>query len=204
MVATRIFQRVKYISNSARQWHGFEYERRVIERFKLQKSLSHTAEYDGTLNHLPIQIKCMKQGTSVEFGDYFRNKRKDKDFILIVGFWKEDKLNIKEEYILKVNSKMYIDNLKYYFDDELRYGLKHISNNISDDMRWKAYCHLHRQQWEEMNNNMSLRFRRDHKTQKRIQCGLSWKMFNEWFRQEFEEITQNDLFDLSNTDILDV
>lgn len=191
--------RAKCISSTARQWHGFEYEKRVINRFNLHKSKSHTAEYDGMLHQLPIQIKCMKHGTSVEFGDYFRNKNKKEDFILIVGFWKEDKLSIKEEYILKVKSKLYIDNLKYYFDEDLRQGLKYITNDVSDDLRWKTYCNLHRQQWEEMTNNMSLRFRRDHKTQKRIQCGLSWTMFNEWFRQDFEEISANDLLELSYT-----
>lgn len=194
--------RHSYIKNAARQWHGFEYEKKIIQKYNMQKTANYTAEYDSMLHNIPIQIKCMKHGTSVEFGDYFRNKQKEKDFILIVGFWKEDKINIKEEYILKVNSQLYTDNLKYYFDEDLRYGLKHISNNVCDDKRWKAYCHLHRQQWQEMDNNLALRFRRDHKTQKRIQCGVSWKMFNEWFRQEFEEISYHDLLDIANVNAL--
>jgi hypothetical protein len=57
-----------------------------------------------------------------------------------------------------------------------------ISNDKSDDSKWKQF----RLKWKERYGNsiISLRFKRDHKKQKRIQCGISRNNFLEVILKE--------------------
>jgi hypothetical protein len=176
----------------AKQYHGFEYEKKVISKYNLQKSKGYTSPYDAHHKALNIQIKCMQHGSSVEFGDYIRNKNKCSNFILIVGFWKDDKENIIQEHIFDVNSTKLTDNLFYPYDAEMYEEMRLITNLHEDDENWKYFCQKHRTQWREFKNNMDLRFRRDHKKQKRIQCGVSWKKYHSWFMDDMQKYTHDD------------
>ena len=53
--------------------------------------------------------------------------------------------------------------------------MKLITNNHSDDSKWKIF----REKYTKLYGDsiISLRFKRDHKTQKRIQCGIAYKNF---------------------------
>lgn len=176
----------------AKQCHGFHYEQRVIQKFKLQKAQSYTSPYDAHHEMLNVQIKCMQHGSSVEFGDYLRNKQKTSNFILIVGFWKNEKDNIIQEHIFDVNATNLTKNLYYPYDDIMYNEMSLITNLYEDDMKWKLFCQKHRLQWKEFHNNMDLRFRRDHKKQKRIQCGVSWKNYQAWFMEDMKRYSHDE------------
>lgn len=181
--------------HTERQGHGFEYEKRVVAKYHLSSTDKYTSEHDAIITNIPVQIKCIKYGSAIEMGDYFRNKQKRKDFILIVGFWKDYKDNILNEYIFNVKHTQYVSNMRYDYDDDMKNEIKLISNSTSDDLKWKSFCSHHKTQYLLYNNSISLRFKRDHKTQKRIQCAIPWREFNWWFRQEFEEISKNDFIE---------
>lgn len=182
---------VKVVS-IAKQFHGFQYEQKVIERFNLQKAKNYTSPYDAQHKSHNIQVKCMQYGSSIEFGDYLRNKQKTTNFILIVGFWKHEKDNIVQEHIFNVNSAKLTDNLLYPYDAEMFEEMRLITNLHEDDHIWKQFCQKHRTQWLEFKNNMDLRFRRDHKKQKRIQCGVSWKKYHSWFIDDMQRYTHDE------------
>ncbi len=171
-----------------RQGHGFEYEQSILQRYNLQKC-TYISPFDAMCGPLPIQIKCIKYGGAVELGDYFRNKGKQHDFILIIGFWKGSKQNIVEEWIFLVDHKVFTEHLTYDEDMVMMKELKLITNLREDDGRWRVYCNKHKQRYATFNNNIDIRFKRDHKTQKRIQCAISWNNFNNWFKNTFEEMT---------------
>jgi hypothetical protein len=167
-----------------RQKHGFDYENIVIKKYNLKKSDNYTSKYDAFHNNLPVQIKCIKHGCAIEMGDYHRNKLKKEDFILIVGFWQDKKDNIIKETILFIEHDNFTKNLSFEDDEAMEAEMDLISNLVVDDMRWKDFCDKYKSKWPKT-NLLDIRFKRDHKKQKRIQCAISWKNFKK-FSDEFE------------------
>ncbi len=180
------------VCSIAKQHHGFLYEQKVIDKFQLQKATSYTSPFDAHRASLNIQIKCIQHGSSIEFGDYLRNKKKTENFVLVVGFWKDAKDNIIQEDIFNVNADNFKNNLHYPYDKEMFAEMKLITNEYDDDSIWLEFCKKHRLQWREFKNHMDLRFRRDHKKQQRIQCGVSWKNYNYWFTEEMKKYSHDE------------
>lgn len=169
------------ISNE-RQKHGFQYELKTIEKYKLVKAESYTCPYDAYYHDIPVQIKCIKFGSNIEMGDYIRNKSKDQNFILIIGFWYGNKTNIIKEEILFINHESFKEYLRFDYDNELIQEMKLISNSREDDIKWKLFCNKYKKLWPK-SNLLHLRFKRDHKKQKRIQCAIPWRLFNQFCKQ---------------------
>lgn len=176
------------MTRTERQGHGFEYEQQVLQRFNLQ-TCGYISPFDAVCGNIHIQIKCIKHGCAIELGDYFRNKRKNVDFILIIGFWKTTKDNIVDEYIFLVQHELFTSNLQYDADAEMIEELKLITNLRQDDGRWQEYCIRNKDKYASFGNKIDIRFKRDHKTQKRIQCAISWNAFNTWFKKAFENLS---------------
>jgi hypothetical protein len=183
-----------YVQASERQKHGFVYQSKVINKYNLLEQKDYTAEYDAIYKNIPVQIKCSKYGGSLELGDYRRNKNKNKDFILAIGLWKNnDKSNkvISQEYLLYIEHYNYTKHLGYYNDyiETLMYEeFKNISNHHEHDYKWKEFCIKYKSLWNK-DNKISIRFKRDHKKQKRIQCAVSWFNFDDWLLKDFEHIS---------------
>lgn len=159
-----------------RQKHGFEYEKLKINENNLIKEGDYTSKWDTFEIYndvrIPVSIKCIGLNSSIDFGDFKRQTEVNEDFILYVGFWKGKKDNIVEEY--KVYIKKDIWNI--YFGDKsiiqsMLDEMKSISNNYSDDNKWKDYRNKYKELYGK--SIISLRFKRDHKKQKRIQCGIT-------------------------------
>lgn len=181
-----------------RQAHGFKYEKKTLDKFGLTKCKNYISEYDALCGNICIQIKCIKYGCAVELGDYFRNKNKNKDFILIIGFWKGDKSNIVEEVIYVVQHENFVNNLVCKNDDQIKAEMKLITNLHADDKRWKEFRVKYTKEWKSYNNCIDIRFKRDHKTQKRIQCAISWNNYNTWFKNTFTKITEEKFEEMIN------
>lgn len=182
-----------YIRASERQKHGFIYQNKVINKYKLIEEKGYTAEYDATYKNVPVQIKCSKHGSALELGDYTRNKNKSKDFILAVGLWKNipNSKIITNEYLLYIEHYKYTQHIGYYNDyiETLMYEeFKEISNHRNDDPTWKTFCLKYKALWKQ-DNKISVRFKRDHKKQKRIQCAVSWCNLDEWLLRDFQHIS---------------
>lgn len=177
----------------ARQAHGFHYQDQVIKRLKLKSIAHYTAEYDAECQGTPVQIKCMKHQTGVQLGDFRRNRSKTHDFIMIIGFWEGDKYNIIDEDVRYVTRNEYTDNIGFHdegntIERRMFEDMSYISNDYSDDGVWTEFRTRYKALWP-ATNNIDLRFARDHKKQKRIQCGMSNKKFEQWYKSKFEAIT---------------
>lgn len=182
-----------YIRAGERQKHGFIYQNKVINKYRLLEEKGYTAEYDATYKEVPVQIKCFKHGSSLELGDYTRNKNKRKDFILAIGWWKNvlDTKLIANEHLLYIEHYKYTQHLGYYTDyiETLMYEeFKEISNHQNDDITWKQFCKKYKTYWKQ-DNKISVRFKRDHKKQKRIQCAISWGNIDNWLLKDFQQIS---------------
>jgi hypothetical protein len=192
-------------ANSERQGHGFAYEQKILAKFGLTKCKNYISEYDAVCGNIRVQVKCIKHGCAVELGCYFRNKNKKQDFIIVIGFWRGTKDNIVEEHIYFIDAEKYAGNLQYSNDASMLEEMKLISNLKEDDLRWKQFCIKHKYDWKTYGNNIDIRFKRDHKKQKRIQCAISWRNYNNWFKQSFEEISSQKfeelISDINNNDV---
>jgi hypothetical protein len=172
-----------------RQAHGFRYESIIIDRYNLIKCDKYTSEYDAyTRGGTPVQIKYIKIGSSIDLGDYRRNTKKSQDFLLIVGFWgwPEGKLIAKQEYILYIDSCVW-KQLLYFGDSEQMFDeFSSISNKRSDDTMFHQFIDKYKQLWNQTpDRQIELRFKRDHKKQKRIQCAINHSNFYGFFLKHF-------------------
>jgi hypothetical protein len=161
-----------------RQQHGFLYQERIINENKLIENENYTGKWDGFNKeyNLPTSIKCISKKGSIDFGDFRRQTEVETDFILYLGFWEGNKENINEEYKVLIKK----ENWQKYFGDktiivDMLNEMKDISNDKSDDKKWKEYREKYSKLYGE--SIISLRFKRDHKKQKRIQCGITKKNF---------------------------
>ena len=165
-----------------RQEHGFIFEKTIIEKYGIEKSNSYTSKWDGYLNGVPVSIKCMKNKSSIEMADYFRNAQNTEDFYLIIGFWEGDKTTIVDTRILFIPGlewqKLFYRNI----DDKLKQLLNEISSDPSDNEEWARRREELKKEWKENSSNLiSLYFKRDTKGQKRMQCGITYRNFFSYF-----------------------
>lgn len=186
------FRLVSCSIHTERQRHGFEYERTILSRFGLEKSSHYTSPYDALCGDIGVQVKCIKYGCAIELGDYFRNKNKSIDFVLMVGFWKDDKTNIVEESMYHIDHQEFVSNLQYDKDLQMKSEMDLITNLHVDDTLWREFRLHHSRRWKTFENHIDIRFKRDHKSQKRIQCAISWKNYNKWFKKKFIELSDID------------
>lgn len=164
---------------SERQGHGFKYERYIINKHNLTPTDSYTHSYDAYYGEIPVSIKTKKLNCNVEMADIFRNASIKEDFILIVGFWSGRKDNIVEEHILYIEKDLWLKQFPQKMMEKLKGTFDGISNDRSDDAKWKKRRKQLKSEWNEYNSNINVLFKRDHKSQKRIQCSIKKKWFND-------------------------
>lgn len=165
-----------------RQNHGFVFEKEMIEKYHIIPSKNYTSIWDGTLNNIPVSIKLEQYGSDVELADFHRNALNQEDFYLIVGFWDKEKTNIVETHTLFVSGPQWHKMFPIHFIDDFSDMLENITNDREDDEKWKQMIKAQKARWQkETNNLVRPRFKRDHKSQKRIQCAINNKDFYKYF-----------------------
>lgn len=170
-----------------RQIHGFLYETRVINRYKLIKCQDYISEYDAyTSSGIPVQIKYRKWNSSIYFGDFKRNMFKEKDFILVVGTWKDNHSNKVSEDIYYINYEKFTSMCFFKEIETAICEMKNISNNKEEDYLWKFFTLKYKKIYPK-ENIIKINFKRDHKSQKRIQCSISNKNY-EIFKNQFKDV----------------
>lgn len=165
-----------------RQNHGFVFEKEMIEKYHIIPSETYTSVWDGTLNNIPVSIKLEQRGSDIELADFRRNALNQNDFYLIVGFWDKDKTNIIETHILFIPGQKWHNLFPTHFIDDFSEMLHNITNDKEDDKKWKEMIKTQKARWQkETNNLIRPRFKRDHKSQKRVQCAINNRDFYKYF-----------------------
>ncbi len=170
-----------------RQIHGFLYETQIIDRYKLVKCEKYISEYDAyTSTGTPVQIKYRKYKSSICFGDLKRNMLKERDFILVIGTWKDNHNNKISEDVYHINyekftSMCFFKNLNLALSE-----MKTISNSKEDVSLLKKMTLKYKKIYPK-ENIIHINFKRDHKSQKRIQCSISNKNYK-IFKNQFKAI----------------
>lgn len=200
----------------ARQQHGFDFENTLITKHSWTKSKSYTDEFDAyTKKNIPVQIKTVKAGTEIDFGDVFRNADKKHDFILVVAFWKGVKTNIIEQTALHIEADKWRPLFSFadpnalpglvtdghsHIKKALKEEMNLISNMRVDDGRWKQFMTTYKKTWADAvptegppRRVVELRFKRDHKKQKRLQCAIKLSNWHNYFLNIFPSVELADV-----------
>lgn len=169
-----------------RQEHGFIYEEHFINENKLIKEKSYTAKFDARNSEgTPYQIKTIRLGSSIDLGDYFRNANIEEDFFLIISFWKEKRQDIVEVHKLFIDCNEWKKLFSFEKESEMKDWIKNrVSNSYSYDEQWKEETKYFKEKFGK--RKVALRFKRDHKTQRRIQCAINKTDFYSYFIPRFE------------------
>jgi hypothetical protein len=189
-----------FTKNNERQWHVFVYERVLIKQYNLTPSTNYTGTFDAYDGSIPVQIKFIKDNGEVCLGDYIRNMNKSQNFILHVAFYKNkyDTTNINQ-YTLYIDYTIYLalfklrDNIKYIKSEFIKSEFMNISNDKKDDERFKVFKNTYKKD----DGIISVRFKRDHKKQKRIQAAISYTNF-----EKFIKLFKPYEFKINNTNIM--
>ena len=175
---------IKNSNKGARQNHGFEFEEYIKNFYNISSCPKghYTYKWDGILNNIPVSIKTEKLGSDIEMASFMRNAQNEEDFYLIVGFWEKDKSNIVAIETLLINGKEWHNLFNQEIVQECQEFLNSISNDASDDENWKTGRENLSKKWQkETTNLIRPRFKRDHKSQKRMQCAINNNDFYSYF-----------------------
>lgn len=157
-----------------RQAHGFVFEKEISNKFNINlNNKNYTGLWDGEKNNIPVSIKHIKKGNAIDLGDIFRQASITNEFYMIIGFYEGADSDI---HILHFNEneyhKMFMDLDK--FENVFRSGLASVSNDSSDDEKWKQILSDCKKMWKDNTPNIVRpNGKRDHKKQKRWQCSIN-------------------------------
>lgn len=166
-----------------RQMFGFMAESTIIKKENLVKSDSYTAEYDAyTQDNIPVQIKTVKNRQAICMGDLKKNFTKDHKFILYILNYFSNSDKVKLYKITIDDIKKYTD--LFYFDqyEEFWEEFKQMPHGREYDTQWKALRLKYQRLYKSTPRIVNMNPKRDHKIQKRIQCSIPKKHFEEFLR----------------------
>ena len=163
---------------AARQNHGFKFEDDYCKKNNIYQNNNYTGKWDGLdcKNRNLYNIKCLKLNSGLSLGDLFRQSKTTIDFILVLGYYDDDKNKIVKIEKWLVNGKEYNKLFKWDHYAKLKHWINNkVSNDYSYDTQWKEECKEWKEKWD---NIPSLNFKRDHGAQRRMQVSISRTNFN--------------------------
>lgn len=119
---------------------------------------------------------------------FTRNASNTDDFYLIVGFWEGTKDNIVAIETLFIPGAEWHSLFNQDIVQECQDLLNSVTNDVSDDEKWKNGRKLLTEKWQTKTENLIRpRFKRDHKTQKRMQCAINNGDFYTYFVPKYRK-----------------
>ena len=168
----------EYFKRTERQGHGFTYENNIIRKYNLLKSDNYISKFDAYCNNgIPVQIKYIKNKCEICMGDLYRNMNINQNFILHIGFYNntENQLRTIKSYTLFIDYIKYQTLFKKENYDIIKTEFMLISNNKSDDDKFTEFRKKYKSNADDI---VHIRFKRDHKSQHRIQASIPYNKLN--------------------------
>lgn len=173
------------------QRHGFDFENWVKETFFAECEVKYSEKWDipkeancseiipEDFRNLPVSIKTCKYGAPIGFGDALRQFNNKEDFLLIVGFWKQDgeyknfvavegvKVTVKawKNLFLPLDSNDLISLDSTIKNTSLHYSeVRKLAKQLKNSDKFKQ-------------TKIVLNPKIDSKNQRRLQCSLPFRIF---------------------------
>lgn len=164
------------------QSHGFVFERWVRNQFfggyknKYSAKWDIPAERNKKFGRIPVSIKTAKYGSTINFGDALRQFKTNEDFLLIVGFWKQN-----GTYKKIVNSSAVVAKKGVWrslWEPLKEEQLKKLDALIKDKQVGYAKTRIRAQKLKKsLHSSITLNPKIDSKTQRRLQCGIRFDLY---------------------------
>jgi hypothetical protein len=173
------------------QRHGFDFENWVKETFFAEYNAKYTQKWDvpgeanclakipKELQDLPVSIKTCKFRSPIGFGDALRQYNNNEDFLLIVGFWKQD--GYYKNFVAVEGVKIFANDWKNLFSPLNANDLTLLDSTIKNI---ESHYSEARKTAKELKNSdkfkqtkIILNPKIDSKTQRRLQCRLPFNIF---------------------------
>ncbi len=178
------------------QKHGFVFQQWVMDTFfpankeDANGAESYTAKWDvpkecnnsskipAEFRHIPVSIKSVKYGTPVYFGDALRQYDISENFLLIVGFWKqqdpEHKRFVAIEYC-RISAVLW----RSLWNPLCRNSIAELDRLIKSSCDHYSILRKKAQKYKKTLPacSMVLNPKIDSKTQRRLQCSIRFKLF---------------------------
>lgn len=165
------------------QRHGFTFEKWVLDTFfDGYEAHSYTAEWDVAkefnvnYGNVPVSIKVAKYGSTVGLGDAIRQFHINEDFLLIVGYWKQEEE--KKRIVNIVAAPVAAGLWRSLWHPITLKDLQILDSVIKDrtlsyqEARKKAQCIKTQPPFTQANITVNPKI--DSKAQRRLQCSLSF------------------------------
>ena len=165
------------------QGHGFTFEKWVHDTFfDSYKARSYTDEWDVAkefnVNYggVPVSIKTAKYGSPVGLGDALRQFRINEDFLLVVGYWRQEEK--KKRIVNIVAAPISVDLWRSLWRPITLEDLQKLDTTIKDRtlsyQQARAEAQHIKTQPPFTQAHITVNPKIDSKTQRRLQCSLGF------------------------------
>lgn len=142
-------------------------------------------------------IKTANIMAEIDFGSLARNAMMTDDFHLVLADWTGRRTNFVRVYVMRVTAAywrgLFPIDVTPFLAGSVFEG---ISNMHADDEVWKRRRKALQEQWQAHlpeGSPMKVRFKRDHKIQRRVQCAMSREGFHRLFAATFDAAKTTEL-----------
>jgi hypothetical protein len=194
-------------SGSARQEHGFVFQSAAANLMGLYVPQGYTHKWDAYDNNPEssptspcYSFKNVSYSNNIELGSLKRQASLDTDFYLCVALWRENKLNIERIYFMHVKAaywqSLWPDDVTPFLEQSVFHN---ISNSRADDANWSQRRSELSSAWEKAlppGSPIKWHAKRDHGSQRRIQCSIGKEGFEQFFADTFDPAKTRLLQDL--------
>lgn len=165
------------------QRHGYLFEKWVRDTFfDGYTAKSYTQEWDvareanAHYGHIPVSIKTAKYGAPVDLGDALRQYSVDEEFLLIIGYWKQD--GEKKRFVNIVATRVRPETWRALWSPLSFEDVQKLDEVVKDRSLSPAAARIAAQQLKHAapyaRAQITLNPKIGSKNQRRLQCSLSF------------------------------
>ena len=177
-----IFCFPQFAHAQAVQNHGLVFEKWIRDTFfeaytppSTTQKWDIPAEVNTRFGRIPVNPKAIKYGASVDLGDALRQIQIEEPFWLVVGFWQQE--GSKKRFVNAVTARIEPPRWKALWGDVTLADVQKLDKIIKETPDYREARRLAAQMKKTApfpSSIISLNPKIDSKTQRRLQCSISW------------------------------
>ena len=177
-------------------FHG--YEGKYMQKWDVPPDHNNLLAIDSSHRALPVSIKCAGFGSTICLGDALRQRSTDQPFILIAGFWHQR--TVTEKWFEAIGAARFSSKSWAALWGALTLDrIADLDALVKDTSVRYDVVRRAAKEWKARNvadsgSRIVLNPKIDSKTQRRVQCSLSFDAFWESIGEEPERLDEPELY----------